>query len=70
MALRDEIAPKQNKLLGLADWLNAQSNRDEWLAILLDEQYSSNAVAKLLTKYGFACDWNVVFRYREKHAAK
>ena len=70
MALRDEIAAKPNKIGGLGDWLEVQPNKDEWLDVILDEtSFSNNAVAKLLTKHGFKCDWNVVYRFRRRHDA-
>ena len=70
MALRDEISPKINRLDELEIWLKKQSNRKEWTDIIFDEQYSSGAVAKLLTKHGFKADWNLVYRFRARHAAK
>jgi hypothetical protein len=70
MALRDEISPKINRLDELEVWLKKQSNRKEWTDIIFDTQYSSGSVAKLLTKHGFKADWNLVYRFRERHAAK
>lgn len=70
MALRDEINPKVNKINELDQWLKKQPNRKEWLSIMSDESYSSQAICTLLKKHGFECDWNVVYRYRIKHAAK
>ena len=70
MALRDEISPKINRLDELEVWLKKQSNRKEWSDIIFDVQYSSGAVAKLLTKHGFKADWNLVYRFRSRHASK
>jgi hypothetical protein len=69
MALRDEIQPKLNKVAGLEKWLDDQPNGEEWYQIIYDLQYSHLAVAKLLTKHGFACDHNVIARFRQKHVA-
>lgn len=68
MALRDEIKVKQNKLADLQEWVDARPNRDEWLEIILNTEYSMYAVAALLNKHGFRCDHNVVFRFRKKNA--
>jgi hypothetical protein len=70
MALRDEIQPKINKLAELAKWLDDQPNGEEWYELIYDEQYSNQAVAALLKKHGFVCDFNVVHRFRAKHVAK
>ncbi len=70
MALRDEISPKINRLDELDAWLKKQSNRKEWADIIFDVQYSSGAVAKLLTKHGFKADWNLVYRFRVRHGVK
>ena len=68
MGLRDEIKPKLNKLAGLREFVEAQTNADEWHQVIMDTDYSTYSVAALLTKHGFPCDWNVVYRYRERHA--
>ena len=70
MALRDEIRIKQNRLADLTVWLNAQPNGEEWYEIIYDQQYSSQAVAGLLTKHGFKADANLIARFRNKHVAK
>ena len=70
MALRDEIRIKQNRLADLTVWLDAQSNGEEWYEIIYDQQYSSQAVAGLLTKHGFKADANLIARFRNKHVAK
>jgi hypothetical protein len=70
MALRDEITQKQNKIGDLVTWVNKQKNRKEWLDIILDESFSNQAVAALLSKHGFKTDWNVVYRYRMRHGSK
>ena len=67
MALRDEIKPKVNKLAELQAFIDAQPNGDEWLELIMDTGYSTYAVAELLGKYGFKCDWNVVFRFRTRN---
>jgi hypothetical protein len=70
MALRDEIDAKNNKLADLAKWLAKQDNEPEWWDVLRDiESFSNHSIAKLLTKHGFSCDWNVVYRFRQKHVA-
>ena len=68
MALRDEIRAKVNKLADLEAFVEAQDNRQEWLDVILDEGFSNYAVAELLTKHGCKVDWNVVYRFRERHA--
>jgi hypothetical protein len=70
MALRDEIRIKQNRLADLTVWLDAQPNGEEWYEIIYDQQYSSQAVAGLLTKHGFKADANLIARFRNKHVAK
>jgi hypothetical protein len=70
MALRDEIRIKQNRLAELTIWLDAQPNGEEWYEIIYDQQYSSQAVAGLLTKHGFKADANLIARFRNKHVAK
>lgn len=70
MALRDEIRIKQNRLADLTVWLDAQANGEEWYEIIYDQQYSSQAVAGLLTKHGFKADANLIARFRNKHVAK
>jgi hypothetical protein len=70
MALRDEIRIKQNRLADLTIWLDAQPNGEEWYEIIYDQQYSSQAVAGLLTKHGFKADANLIARFRNKHVAK
>ena len=70
MALRDEIRIKQNRLADLSVWLDAQPNGEEWYEIIYDQQYSSQAVAGLLTKHGFKADANLIARFRNKHVAK
>ena len=70
MALRDEIRIKQNRLADLTIWLDAQPNGEEWYEIIYDQQYSSQAVAALLTKHGFKADANLIARFRNKHVAK
>lgn len=67
MGLRDEIQPKKNRLEELHTWLDQQPNKDEWLDVISDRQFSSHAVAKLLEKHGFKCDHNTVHRMRTKH---
>lgn len=69
MALRDEIRIKQNRLADLTVWLDAQPNGEEWYEIIYDQQYSSQAVAGLLTKHGFKADSNLIARFRTKHVA-
>ena len=68
MSLRDEIKPKVNKLAELEAFVDSQPNRDEWLEVIFDKQFSTYAIAELLGKHGFKCDWNVVFRFRGRHA--
>lgn len=70
MALRDEIRIKQNRLADLTIWLDAQPNGEEWYEIIYDQQYSSQAVAGLLTKHGFKADANLIARFRNKHVVK
>ena len=70
MALRDEIRIKQNRLADLTVWLDAQPNGEEWYEIIYDQQYSSQAIAGLLTKHGFKADANLIARFRNKHVAK
>jgi len=70
MALRDEIRIKQNRLADLTIWLDAQPNGEEWYEVIYDQQYSSQAVAGLLTKHGFKADANLIARFRNKHVAK
>ena len=70
MALRDEIRIKQNRLADLTIWLDAQPNGEEWYEIIYDQQYSSQAVAGLLTKHGFKADANLIARFRNKHVAE
>ena len=70
MALRDEIQPKINKLADLAKWLDNQPNGEEWYELIYDQQYSNQAIASLLQKHGFECDFNVVHRFRQKHVSK
>jgi hypothetical protein len=70
MGLRDEIQPKLNKVADLAKWLDDQPNGEEWYDLIYDQQYSSQAIASLLAKHGFKCDFNVVHRFRAKHVAK
>jgi len=70
MALRDEIRIKQNRLADLTVWLDAQPNGEEWYEVIYDQQYSSQAVAGLLTKHGFKADANLIARFRNKHVAK
>ena len=70
MALRDEIRIKQNRLADLTIWLDAQPNGEEWYEIIYDQQYSSQAIAGLLTKHGFKADANLIARFRNKHVAK
>lgn len=67
MALRDEITPKPNKMQLLQQWMDNQPNSDEWWDIFRDMSYSHNGVAKLLTKHGFECNHNHVYRLRIKH---
>jgi hypothetical protein len=69
MALRDEIRIKQNRLADLTIWLDAQPNGEEWYEVIYDQQYSSAAVAGLLTKHGFKADANLIARFRNKHVA-
>jgi hypothetical protein len=69
MALRDEIRIKQNRLADLTVWLDAQPNGEEWYEVIYDQQYSSQAVAGLLTKHGFKADANLIARFRNKHVA-
>jgi hypothetical protein len=69
MALRDEIRIKQNRLADLTVWLDAQPNGEEWYEVIYDQQYSSAAVAGLLTKHGFKADANLIARFRNKHVA-
>jgi hypothetical protein len=69
MALRDEIKIKQNRLADLTIWLDAQPNGEEWYEVIYDQQYSSQAVAGLLTKHGFKADANLIARFRNKHVA-
>jgi hypothetical protein len=69
MALRDEIRIKQNRLADLTIWLDAQPNGEEWYELIYDQQYSSQAVAGLLTKHGFKADANLIARFRNKHVA-
>jgi hypothetical protein len=69
MALRDEIRIKQNRLADLTIWLDAQPNGEEWYEVIYDQQYSSQAVAGLLTKHGFKADANLIARFRNKHVA-
>jgi hypothetical protein len=69
MALRDEIRIKQNRLADLTVWLDAQPNGEEWYELIYDQQYSSQAVAGLLTKHGFKADANLIARFRNKHVA-
>jgi hypothetical protein len=69
MALRDEIRIKQNRLADLTVWLDAQPNGEEWYELIYDQQYSSAAVAGLLTKHGFKADANLIARFRNKHVA-
>jgi hypothetical protein len=69
MALRDEIKTKPNRVAELAVWLDAQPNGEEWYEIIYDQQYSSKAVAGLLTKHGFKADANLIARFRAKHVA-
>lgn len=71
MALRDELPPKKAKVHNLIEWVEAQPNADEWRDLLLDEEYSCGAIARLIRKYGLTvCTHNTVFRYREKHASQ
>ena len=70
MALRDEIKIKQNRMADLTVWLDAQPNGEEWYDIIYDQQYSSQAVAGLLTKHGFKADANLIARFRNKHVAE
>jgi hypothetical protein len=70
MALRDQISPKVNRLAELDAWIKKQANRKEWLDIIHDQAYSSQAVATLLTKHGFKADWNIVYRFRMRNASK
>lgn len=67
MALRDEIAPKLNRMQELQDWMDSQPNKDEWYEIFRDISFSNKGIAKLLTKHGFKCDHNHVYRLRVKH---
>ena len=69
MALRDEIRIKQNRLADLTIWLDAQPNGEDWYEVIYDQQYSSQAVAGLLTKHGFKADANLIARFRNKHVA-
>ena len=70
MALRDEIKVKPNRVADLAVWLDAQANGEEWYELIYDQQYSSAAVATLLTKHGFKADANLIARFRNKHVAQ
>jgi hypothetical protein len=70
MALRDEIEPRQNRLHDLGVWIDAQSNGEEWYDLIYNLDYSNHSIAKLLSKHGFKCDWNVVYRFRRKHVSK
>jgi hypothetical protein len=56
-------------LADLTIWLDAQPNGEEWYEVIYDQQYSSAAVAGLLTKHGFKADANLIARFRNKHVA-
>ncbi len=63
----EEVAQAQTNY---AEWLAAQPNGEEWYDLIYNLDYSNHSIARLLTKHGFKCDWNVVYRFRRKHVSK